>query len=223
MLSHPRWWRSRKVYSHTTVVWSGGWVVNVYVVSRTRRGRRRRVHPRRVRPWRAAPVVADHWWRRPPGRPATVEFPGLWHRLVRVVRRRRGYLTVGAAHAWGAAAAAGLGHPVRWRWCRFRNFHNGGAHTFLAVVRYALRGRGYRGIAGVVRPLLRVTRRAPYAGGASVRCAGRFGRKQRAEYKVHGWGRLTRSGVGAPVEEARLLLPLKFGVVGVTLTVSFAG
>lgn len=225
VLSHPRWWRSHKVYSHTTVVWSAGWTVNVYVVGRPRRRRPRRVTPPvRRRPWRTTPGGHPRWWRRPLGKaPRGEELPGLWHRLVRVVRRRRGYLLAAGAATWAAEATTRLGHPVRWRWCRLRNSYQGGVLTLLAAVRYSLRGRGYRGMAGVVRPLLRATRRAPHAVGASIRCAGRFGRKQRAEYKVYGWGRLTRSGVGAPVEQSRLTLPLKFGVVAVTLTVSFAG
>lgn len=224
VLSHPRWWRSRKVYSHTTVVWSTGWTVNVYAVSRLRRRSRREPRLReRRRPRRSIYAASTQWWRRPSRRMNHVTLPGLWHRLVRVVRQRRKYLTITGATWWATEVTRQVGHPVRWRWIHLRQPIHGGASTFLAVVRYGLRGRGLRGMAGVVRPLLRSTQRAPRVVGACIRCAGRFGRKQRAEHKVYRWGQLSRSGVGAPVEQARLTIPLRFGMVAVTLTINLAG
>lgn len=221
MVSHPRWWRSRKVYSHTTVVWSHGWMVNVYVVARPRWGRPRtwRLRPRRRPRRRLTPRCT--WWRRRPRVPRTGVAPGLWNRLVLAFHKRRRYLTVGAAQWWSTEMTRQVGHPVGWRWIRLRP-HTGGATTLLAVVRYNLRGRGFRGAAGVIRPLVRAAARTGRVLGGSIRCAGRFTRKQRADYKVHRWGHLLRSGVGAHVEEARLVLPLKFGAVAVTLTLRFA-
>jgi hypothetical protein len=200
------WRRSGCLLSHLRAGWTPtGWVVRVWYLDRRRKSRplRRRRRPRRVR-------------RRPRRR-----WRGRRPRWA-VRTRRTGWIRRHRRTAW-PATLAGVTPPDRWIWVRLRGVRLGNADTIAAHVGYRLRGRHARRIRGVALPILRLTQKIPGVVGARVRCAGRFTRRQRADRAVHRWGRVGRADRTVRVEDRGVSTALRFGRVGVTVTVAYAG
>jgi len=139
------------------------------------------------------------------------------NRLVRVVRAGRGYALGGGARVWGIP----LG--TVWVWTRLPGVFQGNLETLLSHVGYRLAGRGERRVKQVVLPLLGLTRRTPGVVGASVRVAGRFGRRQRADRARYSWGRPGRTHLGTFLADGTSEATLRFGRVGLKLAVNYGG
>ena len=203
------WRRTRGIFSHAAPQWGQGtWRVQVWFLGgvRRRRGYRRRrtlrVVRRRRRPRRSRPVGG---------------YPGKWGRSLLLRGWRRRGLSLGAA-VWG--------HPrgAMWGWVRLPR---GRLYTppagLLARIRYRLgSGRVEVRSRRVGLPLLRGALRLGGVVGAEVRCAGRFSRRQRATQETWRAGYLCRNHSGVTRVTEFATLALRFGAVGVTLTVSFA-
>lgn len=140
---------------------------------------------------------------------------GKWARLMRMRRHQRRGPLLEIAQTWGT--------PRGGTWCWIRLGRPGylGVATLLARMRYRLRGRIEMRARRVALPLLRSALRLRGAIGAEVRCHGRFSRRQRASHDVFRAGRLGRTQVATPREVGFATVPLRFGAVGVTLTVSY--
>ena len=186
--------RSKCLLSHVRPGWSpAGWITRVWYVDA-----RRRTRPvRRRRRRRHRRVRPRRPWRR--GRPA-------WAARTRRITWLAGEWRLGG-----------------WIWVRLPALRVGNADTLAAHVGYRLRGRHARRIRGVALPVLRLTQRMPGVVGARVRCAGRFTRRQRADRAIHRWGRVGRADRTARVEDRGVTAALRFGAVGVTVTVAYRG
>jgi len=197
------WKKSGFLFSHTRVVWSPrGWISRVYFVGRPRWGRppvgwRRWLHPRKEFPVRG---------RRSPVRPPR------WGRTV--------FARGGRSAPWGETTR--VWRTTRWVWCRIPTLRVGTLETLMNHLSYRIRGRFERRIRGVALPLLGTTRRVFGAVGAHLRCSGRFTRRPRGETQTFKWGVLQRGTPTTRVEQSFLTVPLRFGAVGVTLTVAYA-
>jgi ribosomal protein S3 len=104
---------------------------------------------------------------------------------------------------------------------RLPGLFEGNLDTLVAHLVYRLAGRYERRTKSVALPVLRLTQKMPGVVGASVRCHGRFTRRQRADAAVHAWGRLGRGDRSARVVDARTGVALRFGAVGVTVVVNY--
>jgi len=207
---NPGWRRTRGIFSHVSSTWGAGtWRVQVWFLGGPRRRRRwtsrrrsLRVVRRRRRPRRSIPVG---------------KYPGKWGRSLLLRGWRRRGLSTGAV-IWGTPRGA------TWGWVRLPR---GRAYTppagLLARIRYRLgSGRVEVRARRVGLPLLRGALRLGGAVGAEVRCAGRFSRRQRATQETWRAGYLGRNNSAVTRVTEFATLALRFGAVGVTLTVSFA-
>lgn len=127
--------------------------------------------------------------------------------------RRRGPL-LEMAQLWGAPREG-----AQWCWIKLGRPRYLGVPTLLARMRYRLRGRIEMRARRVALPLLKGALRLRGVIGAEVRCHGRFSRRQRASHDVFRAGRLGQ--LSNPREVGFATVPLRFGAVGVTLTVSY--
>lgn len=190
------WTLSRRgaLFSHSSVHWTDGtWVVRVWYWRRWRRPWRRRW----TRRLRFTPRWQTIWIKDRP-----------WKKLI---------ATRGVAQLWSQH------HPgAQLRWTRLGGIRSGGVPQLVWGLRYRLVGRIELRARRVVIPLLRAASRLPGVRGVHVRCNGRFTRRQRAGHEVFQWGALQRSRVNTRVQTGFYAAPLRFGSVGVTLTVSFA-
>ena len=230
---NPGWRRTGNLFSHTRVTWATQWVAWVWYVDRRQRqrsqtGLRRATEwwrwlsrparsPRRRR--RTLKVVAHRYRRRyrwggQNGRPTVLTSSGgRWFRPGRL------WLYRGALQRTAAARTA---RPDgRWVWCVLPNLFYAGVAPLMADLAYRLQGRGERRLRGVALPLLNLTRRLPGVTGAAVRCHGRFVRRQRADHQTYRWGTLHRTNLAVTVDQGFATAALRFGAVGVTLTVGF--
>lgn len=200
---NPGWKKSGFLFSHARVTWTPrGWTSRVYFVGRPRRRRPPRGWRRWVRP-------------RPPhrGRPPRGgrRSPPRWGRTI--------FARGGRWAPWGETTR--VWRATRWVWCRIPTLRVGTLDTLMNHLSYRIRGHSERRIRGVALPLLGVTRRVLGAVGAHLRCSGRFTRRPRGETRSFKWGRLRRGTPTARVEQSFLTVPLRFGAVGVTLTVAY--
>lgn len=215
---NPGWAKSGFLFSHVRVTWGvSGWTTKVYFVGRTRR----------VRP----PLGWTRWVR--PGRPRRGEVHVVSRRDPRRSRRGPRVPPGGVPPPWGRAVTARGGkfapwgetarvwRGTKWVWCRIPTLRVGTLETLMNHLSYRIRGRFERRIRGVALPLLGTTRRVLGAVGAHLRCSGRFTRRPRGEAQTFKWGVLRRGTPTARVEQAFLTVPLRFGAVGVTLTVAY--
>jgi hypothetical protein len=144
-----------------------------------------------------------------------------WISLLWRVNRRRYLRRLSAITLWSSQKAAVYGVPLTWRWKRIPKICS--VNTVLALVAYRLRGRFTRRINLMAKPLLRLAKKVPGVRGIHLRCAGRFTRQERADHKVYRWGKsLGRSDMGQPLQSGRWAVPLKFGTVSLTLTMSLS-
>ena len=211
---NPGWRRSGFLFSHVRVTWTPqGWTSRVYFVGRPRRGRPPRGWRRWLRPSRPPRGVfrvgsfsrgVEQTRVAPPGVPR-------WGRVVLA----RG----GRSAPWGETAR--VWRATRWVWSRIPHLRVGTLETLMNHLSYRIRGRFERRIRGVALPLLGLTRRIPTAVGAHLRCSGRFTRRPRGETQNFTWGVLRRGTPSTRVEQSFLTVPLRFGAVGVTLTVAY--
>ena len=178
----------------------------MYFVGRPRRG------PRHPVGWR-------RWTR--PGRPRREEIYRLGHQTPRGAPRwGRVVLARGGRFApWGETAR--VWRTTRWVWCRIPTLRVGTLETLMNHLSYRIRGRFERRIRSVALPLLGTTRRVSGVVGAHLRCSGRFTRRPRGETQTFKWGVLQRGTPTTRVEQSFLTVPLRFGAVGVTLTVAY--
>lgn len=209
---NPGWRRSRGLFSHVQTLWSSkGWKVQVWFLS----GPRRRRWGRR---WPRTRLLRQHRRRRRPRRARPTLYPGKWSRCVSLVGWKRRGVSVGA-HAWGLSRGG-----VQWGWVRLPR---GRRYTppvgLLARLRYRL-GTGRIEVRSrrVGLPLLRGALRLGGVVGAQVRCCGRFSRRQRATQETFRAGYLGKGTTRVTQVTEFTTLALRFGAVGVTLTVSFA-
>jgi hypothetical protein len=140
---------------------------------------------------------------------------GKWARLLRMRRHRRHGPLLEMAQLWSAPRGG------TWCWIKLGRPSYLGVATLLARMKYRLRGRIEMRARRVALPLLRGALRLRGAIGVEVRCHGRFTRRQRATHNVYRAGRLGRTQVSTPQEVGFATVPLRFGAVGVTLTVSY--
>lgn len=206
---NPGWRRTRGLFSHAETLWSSkGWKVQVWFLGGPRF--RRRGYPRRR-------TLRRLRRRRRPRRGRPTVYPGKWGRCLSLRKWTRRGLTVGA-HAWGSPRKA------TWGWVRLPK---GRRYTppagLLARLKYRL-GTGRIEIRSrrVGLPLLRGALRLGGVVGAEVRCCGRFSRRQRATQETFRAGYLGRGNTQITRVTEFTTLSLRFGAVGVTLTVSFA-
>ena len=231
---NPGWKKTRFLFSHTRTTWETCWVVRVYWVGRLRRRnpsrrwfrwlkrfarRRRRGISRwggaRLAPWRRNRRSCLRRRRRPRGGRFRFVQPPRWGRALQLQRLIKKAHWKEMAQVWST--------QVKWIWCQIPSLRKGTLETLTAQLGYRLRGRFERRIRGVALPLLKLTRQMSGVTGASVRCAGRFTRANRAKTQTFRWGKLHRGNPTTPVGETFLTVPLRFGAVGVTLLVSYAG
>lgn len=228
------WRQTGNLFSHTRVTWATQWVAWVWYVDR-RQQRRSETELRRATEWWR--WLAQPFRRRRSGRPRSSAV--VTHRYRRRYRWGRSGVYSSATpvrggrwfrpgHLWlyrgplqrGAAAAAA--HPGgRWVWCVLPNLFYAGVAPLMADLAYRLQGRGERRLRGVAIPLLNLTRQLPGVTGAAVRCHGRFVRRQRADHQTYRWGTLHRTNLAMAVDQGFATAALRFGAVGVTLTVGF--
>ena len=109
-----------------------------------------------------------------------------------------------------------------WCWVRLNRPRYLGVATLLARMKYRLRGRIEMKARRVALPLIRGALRLRGVMGVEVRCNGRFSRRQRASHDVFRVGKLGRTQVATSQEVGFATVPLRFGAVGVTLTLSYA-
>lgn len=203
---NPGWKKSGFLFSHTRVTWTpAGWTSRVYFVGRPRRGRppsgwRRWVFPRPPREEFSVQVRKIL----PPG-------GSRWGRVI--------FARGGRAAPWGETTR--VWRTTQWVWCRIPTLRVGTLETLMNHLSYRIRGRFERRIRGVALPLLGTTRRVSGAVGAHLRCSGRFTRRPRGETQTFKWGVLRRGTPTTRVEQSFLTVPLRFGAVGVTLTVAY--
>jgi len=226
------WRRTGNLFSHTRVTWVREWVAWVWYVDR-RQQRRSQNGFRRATEWwrwlarpsqrrrrRSLSNVVTHRYRRRyrwgglPGRSVgTSSQGGRWF--------RPGHLWLYRGPLQRAAAAAAAHPEGRWVWCILPNLFYAGLAPLMADLAYRLQGRGERRLRGVALPLLNLTRQLPGVTGAAVRCHGRFVRRQRADHQTYRWGTLHRTNLAVAVDQGFATAALRFGAVGVTLTVGF--
>lgn len=228
LLNRP-WRRTGNLFSHTRVFWRTKWTALVWYVDRRRVRRRTRAATAAVGWWRwcvrtprttvVAFLVAPHryvqryrWGVRSFSQVPPHPHGGRWNRLG-LLSAARGFINP------AAAAAVGLPGGV-WVWCGLPDLFRAGLATVMADLAYRLTGRGERRIRGVALPLLNLTRQLPGVTGASVRCHGRFVRRQRADHQTYRWGRLSRTNASVLLDQGFATAALRFGAVGVTVTVS---
>ena len=210
---NPGWKKSGFLFSHTRVTWTpSGWTTRVYFVGRPRRGRPPPGWRRWLRPWRSPPGV--YRVGRPRSRGARLVTPPGGSRWGRVVLARGGRYA-----PWGETAR--VWRATRWVWCRIPTLRVGTLETLMNHLSYRIRGRSERRIRGVALPLLGTTRRVAGAVGAHLRCSGRFTRRPRGETQTFKWGVLQRGTPTTRLEQLFLTVPLRFGAVGITLTVAY--
>lgn len=140
---------------------------------------------------------------------------GKWARVIRMCRHRKRGPLLEMAQLWGAPRGG------TWCWIRLARPRYLGVATLLARMKYRLRGRIEMRARRVALPLLRGALRLRGVVGAEVRCHGRFSRRQRASHDVFRAGKLGRTQVSTPREVGFATVPLRFGAVGITLTVSY--
>lgn len=241
---NPGWKRTRFLFSHLRVTWELSWVVRVFWIGRfrtrrvrtrwarwlKRKLRRRRRHSacklttrrvRRVRlPYRTrrgrGPRFTPRRRRGGLRVPYRTRRVNRWNRLALVRQTRR-------ATPWKEMAGVWSTSQVRWIWCRIPHLRWGTLASLMAHLKYRLQGRFERRLRGVALPLLGLTRRLPGVQGAQVRCSGRFTRAPRGKTQTFGWGKLQRGNPAVRLEQAFLTRALRFGAIGVTLLVSYAG
>jgi len=143
-----------------------------------------------------------------------------WLSLVWRVRHRRQLCRLNAVRFWCNQKSLFYGVPLHLQWKRLARVCS--VNTVLALMIYRLRGRFTRRVNLMARPLIQLTKRIPGIRGLHLRCAGRFTRHERADHKVFKWGVLGRSDLGQPLQQGRWVLPLKFGTVSLSLTVSLS-
>jgi len=141
-----------------------------------------------------------------------------WLNLVWRIRHRRQLRRLNAVRLWCNQKSLFYGVPLHLKWKRLAKVCS--VNTVLALMVYRLRGRFTRRVNLMARPLMQLTKRIPGIKGLHLRCAGRFTRHERADHKVFKWGVLGRSDLGQPLQQGRWVVPLKFGTVSLTLTVS---
>lgn len=209
---HRNFRRSRQVYCYTRVHWvNTNWVVQSFCLPRRRRRRRgffswcRRVtKPRRDRErfvlsTRTRPV-------------------GKWlDLLVRWSRRDRARWS-SVTSAWSAK----WGGTATWRIRILSSLDKANAETWISYLRYRVRGKFERSANSIVLPLLRHARRSKRLRGCIIKCNGRFTRKQRAGHTRQQYGATRRSDLSAATEQGFLSFPLKFGAVGITITLLYS-
>jgi len=205
---NPGWRRTRGLFSHAETHWSGSaWRVQVWFLG----GPRRRRYPRRLQLRRLRR-------RRRPRRGRPTRYPGKWSRCLSLRKWTRRAVTQGVRQ-WGSPRGG-----AHWGWVRLPR---GRGYTpvpgLLARIRYRL-GSGRIEVRSrrVGLPLLRGALRLGGAVGAEVRCCGRFSRRQRATQETFRAGYLGRGDNHLTRVTEFTTLSLRFGAVGVTLTVSFA-
>jgi hypothetical protein len=144
-----------------------------------------------------------------------------WLILAWRMARRRYLRRASAAELWISQKTKAYGVPLCWRWKRLPRVCS--VNTVLAMGAYRLRGRFTRRINLMARPLLRLAQRVPGMQSVHLRCAGRFTRQERADCKTYRVGKsLGRSNFSQPLQSGRWVVPLKFGTVSLTMTMSLS-
>lgn len=141
---------------------------------------------------------------------------GKWNRLLRMKKHHRRGPLLEMSHLWSVPRGG------TWSWVELSKPHYWGVATLLARMKYRLGGRIEMRARRVALPLLRAALRLGGAIGAEVRCHGRFSRRQRASHEVFRAGKLGRTDTATPQEAGFATVPLRFGAVGITLTVSYS-
>lgn len=141
-----------------------------------------------------------------------------WLNFLWRIRYRRQLRRLNAVRLWCNHKSLFYGVPLHLQWKRLTRVCS--VNTVLALMIYRLRGRFTRRVNLMARPLIQLTKRIPGVKGLHLRCAGRFTRQERADHKVFKWGVLGRSDLGQPLQQGRWVVPLKFGTVSLSLTVS---
>lgn len=113
--------------------------------------------------------------------------------------------------------------PVEFSWRIIKYPHQGLITMWLNFIRYRVNQRATYKVRTIVYPLLRYAAREGLShAGWSIRCHGRFTRQQRAERGTYRFG----AGVKAfnhhhLVDQVLYTFPLKFGAIGIKLTVRY--
>lgn len=207
---NPGWRRSRGLFSHVQTLWSSkGWNVQVWFLGGPRANNPRGWSRRGLRQLRR---------RRRPRRGRPTLYPGKWSRCLSLEGWKRRGVSVGA-QAWGSPRGG-----AQWGWVRLPKGQKYSTPAgLLARLRYRL-GTGRIEVRSrrVGLPLLRGALRLGGVVGAEVRCCGRFSRRQRATQETFRAGYLGKGTARVTQVTEFTTLALRFGAVGVTLTVSFA-
>ena len=148
----------------------------------------------------------------------------MFYRFVRLVRPRkqwRPFLLLSEALAKDYQKV--IKNRVRFVWRVIQHASEGGINLWLGWFTLKINQRGTYHTRRIAYPLLSWAHEQEIDfKGFRLRCAGRFTRQQRADYQVMRFGRCTNpANLRQRVDQVFFTFPLKFGAIGLTLTVNF--
>lgn len=158
-------------------------------------------------------------------REQSINFQFLFERFIRQIRPRQARLQkLRELSTWlNQEQSRVVGRPVSVCWRILRYKRHGLINLWLSFIRFRVNQRSVYQIRSIVYPLARQVKLNSYRQqGWHLRCSGRFTRQQRADYKRFNFGYGVKpTSYGYEVDQAFFTFPLKFGSIGLKLTVRY--
>jgi len=116
-----------------------------------------------------------------------------------------------------------INNRVNFCWRLISSARHGNINLWLGLLALRVNQRGTYRSRAIVFPLMNWAEQQEITpAGVHVRCAGRFTRKQRADYEIYRFGQHTSpNNLTQAVDQVFFTFPLKFGAIGITLTVNY--
>ena len=116
-----------------------------------------------------------------------------------------------------------INNRVNFCWRLISSARHGNINLWLGLLALRVNQRGTYRARAIAFPLMSWAEQQEITtAGVQFRCAGRFTRKQRADYEVYRFGQHTSfNNLTRAVDQVFFTFPLKFGAIGITLTVNY--